>query len=189
MNLKFIIVSAILSLLIVNKVFSATITISPTGTINDTNLIQTALNELHAGDKLILNGNFKHKRTLYLPSNFTWILNGSLTLGDNAVLDKVGWIAPGIDARRPTGISFSLFQIFPNPVSSNSSIEYTVPTTSSVSLKIYDMSGSEISTLVNEKKQNGYYKIEFYRKNLSAGTYLYRISVGDILETKKFVLK
>jgi hypothetical protein len=105
MNPKLKIVSTILSLLIVSKVFSATITITPTGTGDDANLIQTTLNGLHAGDTLLLNGNFIHKKTLYLPSDFTWILNGSLTLGNNAVLDKVGWVEPGIDARRSTGIS------------------------------------------------------------------------------------
>lgn len=105
MNLKFNIVFTIISLLIVGKVFSATVIITPTGTDDDTNRIQTALNALQAGDKLMLNGDFKNKGTIYLPSNFTWILNGSLTLGDNAVLDRVGWVKPGIDARRPTGIS------------------------------------------------------------------------------------
>ncbi len=105
MNLKIKIVSIIFSLLIVSKLFSSTIIITPTGTGDDTYIIQTALNGLQAGDKLILNGAFVHKKTLYLPSDFTWILNGSLTLGNNAVLDKVGWVVPGIDARRPTGIS------------------------------------------------------------------------------------
>jgi len=105
MNLRIKIVSTLLSLLIVSKLFSSTIIITPSGTGDDSNLIQTTLNGLHAGDILILNGNFIHKKTIYLPSDFTWILNGSLTLGNNAVLDKVGWVKPGIDARRSTGIS------------------------------------------------------------------------------------
>ena len=93
------------SLLTVIKVFSANIIITPGGTGDDTNLIQAKLNGLQAGDTLLLNGNFVHKKTIYLPSNFHWILNGSLTLGNNAELDKVGWVQPGIDARRSTGIS------------------------------------------------------------------------------------
>jgi len=78
MNPKLKIVSTILSLLIVSKVFSATITITPTGTGDDTNLIQTALNGLKVGDTLLLKGDFIHKKTIYLPSDFIWILNGSL---------------------------------------------------------------------------------------------------------------
>jgi len=85
--------------------------------------------------------------------------------------------------------SFSLSAIYPNPVSSNASIEYTVPTKSFVSLKIYDISGREIRTLVNEKKQKGDYKIEFQRRDLPNGTYLNRIQIGDFTEMKKFVLK
>jgi hypothetical protein len=84
---------------------AAEIVIVPSGTSDDTNLIQTTLNGLKNSDTLRLNGNFVIGRTIYLPSNFTWILDGSLTLGNNAVLDDVGWVAPGIDARRPTGIS------------------------------------------------------------------------------------
>jgi hypothetical protein len=105
MNQKIKIVTPILFLLFACDLFSVTIAITPTGTGDDTDLIQNALNGLNAGDKLILNGDFIHKKTIYLPSNFTWVLNGSLTLGNNAVLDKVGWVAPGMDARRSTGIS------------------------------------------------------------------------------------
>ncbi len=81
--------------------------IVPSGTSDDATLIQAALDQLQAGETLKLNGNFVIRKTLYLPSNFRWILNGSLALGNNArnSLDQVGWVAPGIDARRYTGIS------------------------------------------------------------------------------------
>ncbi|MBM4104243.1 MAG: hypothetical protein FJ263_09405 [Planctomycetes bacterium] len=86
---------------------AAEIIIVPTGTGDDATLIQTTLNGLGNGDILRLNGNFVIGRTIYLPSNFTWILTGSLTLKNNAVLDRVGYVDPskGIDARRYTGIS------------------------------------------------------------------------------------
>ena len=84
---------------------------------------------------------------------------------------------------------FVFSHIYPNPVDANASIEYTVPKAGFVSIKIYDMSGREILTLVNEKKQKGKYKTEFQRKNLTGGTYLYRINVGTSSESKKFILK
>ncbi|MFC2115931.1 T9SS type A sorting domain-containing protein [Bacteroidota bacterium] len=90
-------------LLIVSRVLSADIV--PSGTADDANTIQTSLDGLHEGDTLRLNGDFVIGRTIYMPSNFTWILNGSLTLSGNAELEKVGWVEPGVDARRRTGIT------------------------------------------------------------------------------------
>lgn len=84
--------------------------------------------------------------------------------------------------------SSSLSQIYPNPFHRTTNIEYTIPAESFVSLKIYDVSGRELTTLVNEKQQ-GHYKIEFDRRNLTNGIYFYRIHAGSFIETKKFVLK
>ncbi|MFC1760671.1 hypothetical protein ACFL6U_01160 [Planctomycetota bacterium] len=77
----------------------------PTGTGDDYATIQNALDNMKAGDAILLNGDFKFGRTLYLPSNITWILNGTMTLANNAVLDKVGVVEPGVDSRRSTGIT------------------------------------------------------------------------------------
>ena len=88
--------------------------IVPSGTSDDTEVIQDALDLLQAGDTLKLKGDFFIGDTIYLPSNFKWILEGSLTLADNADddLDRVGWYQelndPNnniIDARRRTGIT------------------------------------------------------------------------------------
>ncbi len=80
------------------------ITIVPTGD-DDAALIQQSLDELQTGDTLLLEGDFIIARTLYLPSDFTWILNGSLTLSGDADLDQAGWVDAEIDARRRTGIT------------------------------------------------------------------------------------
>ena len=81
--------------------------IVPSGTANDAALIQDALDQMQNGDTLVLNGDFVIRNTIYLPSHFTWILNGSLTLDENIDLDSVGYVDPsrGIDARRPTAIT------------------------------------------------------------------------------------
>ena len=86
------------------KIHSAEIIITPTGG-DDASHIQNALNALQNGDTLWLNGDFIFAKTIYLPSNFTWILKGSLTLAGDAVLDKVGWLDSEIDARRLTAIT------------------------------------------------------------------------------------
>lgn len=105
MKLKTCLVSSLLVILIISPLFSATIIIEPTGTDDDTDLIQNSLDGLQAGDTLILNGDFLHRRTIYLVSDFTWILNGTLTLAGDAQLDRIGWVDPPIDARRRTGIT------------------------------------------------------------------------------------
>lgn len=92
-------------MLTVNHASSAEIVVIPSGTSNDAGIIQSALNGIREGDTLRLNGDFFIASTLYLPSNFTWILDGSLALHEDADLDRVGWVEPGIDARRPTGIT------------------------------------------------------------------------------------
>jgi len=82
------------------------VVIVPTGTSDDTDLIQAALDGLQEGDTLQLNGHFVHKETLYLVSDFTWILNGTLTLAPNSSrnLDKVGLKYPGFNNSRSTAI-------------------------------------------------------------------------------------
>lgn len=85
-------------------VYSATVVITPIGG-DDATHIQSTLDALQAGDTLILQGDFEFGKTIYLPSHFTWILNGTLTLAADADLDRAGYVAPGIDARRRTAIT------------------------------------------------------------------------------------
>jgi hypothetical protein len=81
--------------------------IVPSGTSDDADIIQAALDQLQDGEALILTGDFVIRRTIYLPSHFSWILHGSLSLTNNLNLDSVGYVDPSrsIDARRPTAIS------------------------------------------------------------------------------------
>ena len=84
---------------------------------------------------------------------------------------------------------FSLAQNYPNPLSKSTSIEYTVPKETVVSIKVYDISGRELRSLVHENQIEGHYKIEFDRKGLSDGTYYYRMATNGYVETKKLVLR
>ena len=71
---------------------------------------------------------------------------------------------------------FSLSQNYPNPFNPSTKINYDLPFDAKVSLKIFDMTGREVATLVNEFKTAGYYIADFNASNLSTGVYLYRIS-------------
>ncbi len=83
---------------------------------------------------------------------------------------------------------FNIEQNFPNPFNPSTTIKYELPELSFVTLKVYDVLGSEIIVLVNGEKSKGSYEVEFDGTNLSSGIYFYRLQAGGFTETKKMVL-
>jgi len=86
---------------------------------------------------------------------------------------------------------FSLAQNYPNPFNPSTSIQYAVGNRQFVQLKVYDILGNEVATLVNEEKEPGYYEVDFnvgQTISLSSGVYFYRLQAGDFVETKKMIL-
>ena len=83
---------------------------------------------------------------------------------------------------------FQLYQNYPNPFNPITKIKYSIPTSSLVILKIYDILGREIEILINEEKPSGDYEVEFDGGEITSGIYFYRIQAGDYVETKKMVL-
>ena len=84
--------------------------------------------------------------------------------------------------------SFQLFQNYPNPFNPATKIRYQLPEESKVVIKIYDIMGTEVVTLVNDKKEPGTHEVELNAKNLSSGTYIYRIVAGSFVGTNKMIL-
>jgi hypothetical protein len=85
-------------------------------------------------------------------------------------------------------IQFSLEQNYPNPFNPVTSIKYAIRSKQFVQLKIFDVIGNEVATLVNDEKPAGNYEIAFDASNLSSGVYFYKIASGNFIETKKMVL-
>jgi hypothetical protein len=83
---------------------------------------------------------------------------------------------------------FLLSQNYPNPFNPTTNIEYQIPELSFVTLKVYGVLGSEVTTLVNEEKAIGSYEVEWNASNVPSGVYFYRINAGDFTITKKMVL-
>ncbi|MEN8192064.1 MAG: T9SS type A sorting domain-containing protein, partial [Bacteroidota bacterium] len=83
---------------------------------------------------------------------------------------------------------FSLGQNYPNPFNPSTKIKYSIPNRTQVTLKVFDVLGSEIITLVNKEQTAGYYAIEFDASNLTSGIYFYRVQAGQFVETKKMIL-
>jgi hypothetical protein len=87
---------------------------------------------------------------------------------------------------------FLLQQNYPNPFNPSTVISYQLPAAGEVTLKVYDVLGREVVTLVNEYKNVGNYEVEFKStvgsRQLANGVYFYRLQVGDYVETKKMIL-
>ena len=81
-----------------------------------------------------------------------------------------------------------LAQNFPNPFNPVTTINYTLPNVSKVKLVIYEVTGREVATLVNEFQSAGKHSINFNASRIASGVYYYRIQAGDIIQTKKMIL-
>jgi len=101
-----------------------------------------------------------------------WENEGILDVGDNLI----------------TPHNYKLEQNYPNPFNPETRIKYQIPIPGFVSLKVYDVLGNEISTLVNEEKSEGEFEVQFNATGLSSGIYFYQIQAENIIKTKKMML-
>ncbi len=132
------------------------------------------------------------------PSGLVFNSNGDLFISsfsdDNIV--KVSNLPVGVeDENNFTPNGFTLEQNYPNPFNPSTSIRYTVPSVtlsevegSLVSLKVYDVLGNEVATLVNEQKPAGSYEVKFNAAGLSSGIIFLQTKAGSLVETKKMIL-
>ena len=112
-----------------------------------------------------------------------------------ATLGSCVWVRPlsqmitGVKEKQnnlPT--NFSLQQNYPNPFNPSTVINYSIPKTSLVTIKVYNVLGKEMATLVNEEKIAGNYSVQFSGSKLSSEIYFYRMQAGDFVQTKKLLL-
>jgi len=101
-------------------------------------------------------------------------------------------IVTGIEEEFALPKSFNLSQSYPNPFNPSTNIQYAVSSRQFVSLKVYDILGNEIATLISEEKTAGIYAVEFSKglihQTLPSGVYFYQLQVGNFMETKKMIL-
>jgi len=88
----------------------------------------------------------------------------------------------------PLPEDFILYQNYPNPFNPSTIIKYTVKEPAFISLKIYDVLGNKVATLLNEEKPAGEYEIRFSGNALTSGVYFYQLKAGNFIQTKKMVL-
>jgi hypothetical protein len=85
-------------------------------------------------------------------------------------------------------LDFFLHQNYPNPFNPSTTIKYQIPELSFVTIKVYDVLGSEVAVLVNEEKLAGSYEVEFNTSALSSGMYFYRLQAENFVDVKKMIL-
>ena len=125
-----------------------------------------------------------------------WQTTCYLVQADNKWRPAMTWLAQYVKDH-PTGVertvstipaNYKLDQNFPNPFNPSTKIRYSIAKASRVTLKIYDILGREVQTLVNEMQAPGQYTLTFNAQNLASGIYFYRLSAGNFSEVKKLML-
>ncbi len=106
--------------------------------------------------------------------------------GEGTICGGANSIESGKDEEIPK--VFALDQNYPNPFNPSTTILFSIPQRGNVSLKIYDVLGNEVATLVNDEKPAGMYEVEFDASQLSSGVYFYRIITDSFIQTKKMIL-
>jgi hypothetical protein len=92
------------------------------------------------------------------------------------------------EAELGTPNEFRLSQNYPNPFNPSTIIEYSIPSSTHISLKVYDILGNEVAELVNEQKTAGRYRVNFNGENLSSGIYIVRLNYNNYYKTIKTTL-
>jgi len=93
-----------------------------------------------------------------------------------------------VSAEKKYIYSYTVSQNYPNPYNPSTTISYEIPERNIVTIKIYDVLGNEIVTLLNEEKPAGSYEVEFTATNLASGVYFYSLASGNFFSTKKMIL-
>ncbi len=109
--------------------------------------------------------------------------NGSAT-----ITDPEASIALKLVGQSALPKEVGLLQNFPNPFNPSTTIMYNLPRDSRVSLKLFNLLGQEVATLVDEEQKAGYKSVEWNASNITSGVYLYRIQAGDFVASKKLLL-
>jgi len=93
-----------------------------------------------------------------------------------------------VENEKTSPANFVLYQNYPNPFNPSTKIKYQIPEISFVTLKIYDVLGNEVATIVNEEKSTGEYELEFDGNELTSGIYFYQLKAGNFTDTKKMLM-
>jgi hypothetical protein len=130
-------------------------------------------------------------KILSYKNDYLLIFGGTLVPSndiDSSIIIKYSDITGINNNNHVENVKNILFNNYPNPFNSNTIIKYQVDKYSLVEIKIFDILGREIKTLVNETLQPGSYEVTFDGSNLASGVYLYKLTTEGFSETKKMLM-
>ena len=139
---------------------------------------------LSNGDEVVFSFDFGSDESI---TNNGWFI-------DNFTLTDIGSTIVGVENEGQIPSKFKLAQNYPNPFNPTTTIKYSIPanagaeTRNLASLRIYNVLGEEIATLVNKQQPAGNYSVKFNASNLPSGVYFYTLHVGDFVASKKMIL-
>jgi hypothetical protein len=114
---------------------------------------------------------------------------GQAHIGSFAFIDQLSFTDPSaVEQINGLPEGFSLSQNYPNPFNPTTNIEYTIPEASFVQIKVFDILGNEVATLVNEEQSAGTYRADFTANNLASGLYIAKLQAGNYTKTIKMTL-
>jgi len=97
-------------------------------------------------------------------------------------------VITGVEEENSLPTVYSLYNNYPNPFNPSTTINYDLPKQSNVTLKIYNIVGEEIATLINQEQNAGRYQVQWNAAQLASGIYFYQLKSGDFVSTKKMIL-
>jgi len=129
----------------------------------------------------------------YLDNELGFGVNHSMMLQDGPaveILFNFGVQAPvGVEVENnSTPKTYALSQNYPNPFNPATTIKYSVPSAQFVTLKVFNLLGQEVATLINQEQNAGNYIVRFDASGLSSGIYFYSLQAGNFNETRKMML-
>jgi hypothetical protein len=129
-------------------------------------------------------------RVVYLAFGFEQITGSAVR--DTILSRSLSWLTENVvvntSDKQSIPNTFSLEQNYPNPFNPTTRITYSISKSSYTTLKVYDVLGNEISTLVDGKEQAGKHEVEFNASNLSSGVYFYKLQSGGMIQSRKMVV-
>ena len=143
----------------------------------------------HQNEELPIKQPAEYQKTGYYPTSYGVIFDSTNNLHKIYLTDFEFRNGTTSINEEPVLVNqFQLNQNYPNPFNPSTTISWQSPVGSWQTLKVYDMLGREVTTLVNEYKPAGGYEVEFDAASLSSGIYLYKLKSGDFIQTKKMIL-
>jgi len=124
------------------------------------------------------------------PTGLCFNTNGDLFVStfSDGIVYKADFTPTDVTTNEEISVTFQLMQNYPNPFNPSTKISWQLPVSSHVSLKIYDILGSEVATLINENREAGYYETRFNGSALASGMYIYRLTAGNYISTRKMLM-